>query len=364
MKSNKNIAIILLITLSSSSYSFASSNIESLSMELPHKITEPITSKTKKIKKEVNRDKEPFENIKLENLDFKVKNSEKIIPKNKVVNLNPEINKKENTKMDDLKTINLSIDNSIEPMSLNLLSKKIKEVKNISKSKKELSDIIINIDPAYKNATIKNIEDKNLGDFYEVSTNKSEETLYIHQSGEYIIPLILKVDGNIATDIKKIKIKKERKQSLDLMPKYSTVEYSADNEKYNIFVFSDYTCPFCRKLHKSINFLNDNNVTVNYIPLARNGLRDKNTINGLKGIMCSENQAEEYTKAFADHKNYHKDLILSDYNCKIGEVATHNAFVLADKFEVKGTPYIYSSSGTNIRGWRTEAELLKLIQDE
>lgn len=296
--------------------------------------------------------------VKLESLDFLNKKQED----NNITSLDEDSNKI--TSLDENKKDSNKI--NLEFKDLNENIKIIRKENNVDSELDDgtiinnLKEIIVGIDPKFKNAEIKKIDE--FKDFYQVRNSKS--VIYIHKSGKYILPLIAKVDGKKFEDIQVTKVKDNVKFDLKEFPESSLITYKAKNPVADIFVFSDYTCPFCKKFHKELNNILDMGINIHYIPFPRFGVKDINTINGLKNIICSDNPQDEYGKAFDNSKNYYNMISPDDFNCQGSDSVIHNSLILADKVKVKGTPYIYLSNGTYLGGWSNLSNFKVLINNE
>jgi hypothetical protein len=78
----------------------------------------------------------------------------------------------------------------------------------------------------------------------------------------------------------------------NLLKDEATILYQSPNEQYRITVFTDITCPYCRRFHRDeVPKLLDMGVTVRYLPYPRAGL-DSDTARQMAGIFCSDNQQE------------------------------------------------------------------------
>lgn len=78
----------------------------------------------------------------------------------------------------------------------------------------------------------------------------------------------------------------------NLLKDEATILYKSPNEQYRITVFTDISCPYCRRFHRDeVPKLLDMGVTVRYLAYPRAGL-DSDTARQMAGIFCSDNQQE------------------------------------------------------------------------
>lgn len=145
----------------------------------------------------------------------------------------------------------------------------------------------------------------------------------------------------------------------DLKEKYKNtlVHYKSNKNPsiMSIFVFSDYTCPFCKKLHNNIELFQNSGIEVYYIPFPRKSINDYDTVRGLQKIICSKNKTDEFSLAFKDPKNYSKKIKNTDIECPEAlDILQLNKY--ADIFKVNGTPTTITDNGSIIHGFNTPEE--------
>lgn len=264
------------------------------------------------------------EEVKLESLDFLIKEEPKIID-----NIN-------------LKDLDFGINESDD------------ELLRIRK----LEQIISKLDKTFSNAKISKL--KEIDDLYEIKNGKT--TMYITKDGKYIIPTIAKIKDNSFEDIQLDKKKELISKRLSEIPESDLIKYHTEDAILDIYVFSDYTCPYCRKLHEELFKIKDLKINVNYIPYPRNGVDDKPAILGLQKIICSDDPAKSFDEAFSNPREYVRSLNSMNTNCFKGKEILHNSLIMGDEFDVKGTPYIFTKDGDYLGGWRDFETFRSLVE--
>lgn len=211
-----------------------------------------------------------------------------------------------------------------------------------------LRDVIEKMDKSYSSALIEPLHQ--IEGMYKVTNGK--EIMYITENGKYIIPTIAKVEGKTFTDIKKKDKEIRYKKLLSEIKDNEVVTYAAIGEKREtVYIFSDYTCPYCRKLHENLLEITSMGVEVKYIPYPRNGFDDKPALLGLQKIMCSANPRDEYELAFSNVRNYVKGLTSQDINCFNGKQSLHKALLLGNEMDIYGTPMVFTKDGEFVGTW-------------
>lgn len=152
------------------------------------------------------------------------------------------------------------------------------------------------------------------------------------------------------------------RQTLAKIPDEWTISYKAPNERARIYVFTDITCPFCAKLHNSMNEILAAGVSVHYLMYPRDMARDESKISptaaDMINIWCAPNQQEAINDAFHKYKPREArcDALPKDIVRIKPPVMDH--YRIGDVFNVNGTPTIYASIGTHTVGFSDAAKLL------
>ena len=180
----------------------------------------------------------------------------------------------------------------------------------------------------------------------------------IDSSGKYLI----KGDMFLITD-KKLLLTESFDQIsnaniLSTFDEKNLIVYKGVNGGSNkIFVFVDYTCPFCFKFHTNeIEKLNQKDIDVVLLPFPRTG--NKKVLKNLINIFClpdNESKKEELSKAYNSKASY-------DLNSDCDkEIYYTNLMSLGIDFSIYGTPAIFSQDGKYIGGSMTAREVLERI---
>lgn len=175
------------------------------------------------------------------------------------------------------------------------------------------------------------------------------DVVYMTGDGRYILKgdlIDMQERRNLSEDLRA----QSRVDLLTKIPESEYIEFASKNGKDTIFVFTDVDCGYCRKLHRDVPELNDNEITVRYLAYPRGGISSP-TFQQMANIWCSEDRPQ----ALTDAKN---GIPAKVNNCKNPVEQQH---ALGKKIGVRGTPAIFLEDGRALPGYVTPAELLGVL---
>ena len=173
---------------------------------------------------------------------------------------------------------------------------------------------------------------------------------YVSDNGEFFLQARVYNVKNGIEDETENALKEMRLEGVKRF-KDSTIEFTADDEKYVVNVFTDQTCGYCRKLHNEIQQYNDLGITVRYLAWPRAGL-DSPVYRETVSIWCSENPKQAISDAKAGKS-------IAEASCK-NQVAEQ--FKFGQQIGVNGTPNIILPDGSVVPGYQPPQALLEALQ--
>ena len=178
--------------------------------------------------------------------------------------------------------------------------------------------------------------------------------LYVTDDGRYVFTgalVDLKTNRNLTQEL----VEADARAMLDTVPDADKVVFKAVGEqKAVIDVFTDTSCPYCKKLHREVPQLQSAGVTVRYIAYPRGGKRGPG-YTGLRQVWCAPDPVE----AMDDVK---LDRAPADgaADCQRANLVDQG-FDLGGKLGIQGTPAIYLPSGKLVSGYVPAAKLLQQL---
>lgn len=205
------------------------------------------------------------------------------------------------------------------------------------------------LDQTYANAKILPTSSP---EFYLVVNDKGEN-IYITKSGKNLIfgNIFRNVNNKTLVDIKNEIVDKHRASILNQLDESNFIKFTdTKHPKLKLFVFSDVTCPYCKKLHENLDKILKAGIEVYYIPYPRNGMNDTLAVNALKKIICSKNPQKQYDEGFENTKKYVFSVKQSEIQCKKSHLIK-DFYKLGEILGIQGTPAIYLPDGAHIKGF-------------
>lgn len=177
---------------------------------------------------------------------------------------------------------------------------------------------------------------------------------YLSKDGRYLLTgelIDLKTQKNLTRERKA----KDTVVLMDQYPEKSKIIFPAESdEKSSITVFTDVSCPYCRKLHSEVPALQKAGVTVKYIAFPRSGLQG-DAYETMKSVWC----AEDRQKALGIAKGNHTGTV-EKKDCEAGK-AVDAGYELGKRIGISGTPAIILKNGGMIEGYMPLNQLLRMI---
>lgn len=206
-----------------------------------------------------------------------------------------------------------------------------------------------------------------VGDQVEVTTEQSPipniyqiisngKVLYVSKDGKHVL------SGNLYSFDEEFENKTDvtlRLNSIKRLEKYdSYITFESKNEKHIVYVFTDFTCDYCKKLHRSLDEYNNHGITIKYIPWPRGGEFLQNgetspTFESFRNALCSDNRKAAINSLFISNS--------SPQVRKCSAETLRNYIKLGKDVGVKATPILISSNGLFLPGFKEPDVLLNIL---
>lgn len=229
-------------------------------------------------------------------------------------------------------------------------SKGLQPVKNSVNTDSKVDTSLL--EQRLKSAKVKGLTETSIKDIYQVKIGGNY--LYLTKDGRYVFSGQL-IDLKTGRNLTEIASASDTKEGVNSFPEEYTVIYSAQGkEKSKITIFTDTTCPYCRKLHAEIPKLTSAGVTVRYIAYPRGGSEGDGYEN-MKSVWCSDNPQIAINIAMGEAGGK-----LLPGTCNKAD-AVDAGYQLGNQIGLKGTPLIILPDGRKISGYLTATQILKRL---
>ena len=179
--------------------------------------------------------------------------------------------------------------------------------------------------------------------------------LYVTEDGRYAFVGDL-VDLESGANLTDARQNLDNLALIETFPEQGMVVYPAsDEERAKITVFTDTSCPFCRKLHAEVPQLQQAGVTVRYIAFPRAGAKGDANLT-MRGIWCAKDRRSAMDAA--------KDTGVGDQganNCEAAN-AVDAGYRLGLQIGIRGTPAIVLPDGSIQPGYLPASQIITHLQ--
>lgn len=214
-------------------------------------------------------------------------------------------------------------------------------------------EVIQNLSRFFDGIDKKDITDSPFKGVYEVITYNPIDSMLISEDGQYLIQgdvVNIKTRSLIQ---KSSKVKNLKLALISAIKDSDKIIYKAQDEKYQVHVFTDVDCPYCRRLHNSIGQMNDLGISVKYLASPLASLHPK-AQGKMQKIWC----ADDRNQAMDDYND--SGTIVDASNC---DNPVADQLEISKQLGVTGTPAIFLSDGTHLPGFLPADKLLRKIQE-
>lgn len=133
------------------------------------------------------------------------------------------------------------------------------------------------------------------------------------------------------------------------------VVYIPEGEiKATLNVFTDTSCPYCRKLHEDVPKLLESGIKVRYLPYPRGG-KNGPGYETMKSVWCAEDRAQ----AMTDAKNENTSG-LPEGSCTAAQIVDAG-YITGNQVGVTGTPALFKQNGEKIDGYVPYQRLIPML---
>lgn len=196
--------------------------------------------------------------------------------------------------------------------------------------------------------SVSSLADAPVNGLLQVGTDKG--LFYVSENGQFLLQgRIFNIDAGMVNETERA-LGVMRLQGIEAL-EGSMLEFKADNEMHVIWVFTDTTCGYCRKLHNEMNQLNKMGITVKYLAFPRMGLNSE-VHKQMESVWCAKSPQKAMTAA-------QNGQAVDKASCA-NKIAEHYEF--GQRVGVTGTPNIVLPDGSMIPGYQEAKVIAQVLQ--
>lgn len=202
-----------------------------------------------------------------------------------------------------------------------------------------------------KRSSVKQIKTTPVPGIYQVKTG--DTYLYISEDGKYAFTTMFDLKNKVS--ITERELQRDNIKMVQSIKDKDLIVYEQEGElKEEILIFTDTSCPYCKKLHAEVPYLLKKGIRVKYAAFPRGGLNGPGFAE-LNKVFCSKDRAAALDIAKALRPTGAKLTPIKGCDASKEIIATYN---LGNKLGVLGTPAIFTSKGVKIEGYMPAERLI------
>lgn len=167
----------------------------------------------------------------------------------------------------------------------------------------------------------------------------SGDIVYATSDGKYLLQGRI-IDMDTREDLTEGAKSEIRKELMGDMDTEGQIVFSPENPEYELTVFTDIDCGYCRKLHEQVPEYNENGISIRYMAFPRAGIGSRSFEKAVT-VWCSDDKQEAMTRAKAGEN-------MAPVSC---ENPVAEQYQMGVALGVSGTPALITNEGTLIPGY-------------
>ena len=195
-------------------------------------------------------------------------------------------------------------------------------------------------------------EESEIENFYVVNV-ANNQILYVSNDFKYVFAGdVISLDNGAPSSLNELYQAKLVKQVMSILEDTRTINFTAENEKHLIKVFTDISCGYCRLLHSQIDDYLALGISIEYYGFPRDGLQTQ-VFENMQSAWCSDDPKLSITKLKAG----------DDVEKKTCQNPIQMHYEYGQLLGITGTPSIFLSNGQKLSGYIPASELIKIIEN-
>lgn len=174
--------------------------------------------------------------------------------------------------------------------------------------------------------------------------------VYVSEDGHYLMQGKL-FDLQTRTDLTEEAMSGIRRDLMKDADVGEMISFAPENPLYDVYVFTDIDCGYCRRLHSQVDEYNRLGIAVHYLFFPRAGIGSPSYSKAVS-VWCADDKRSAFTSAKLGDEPQAK-------NC---DNPVQKQYELGQKIGMTGTPALVLKDGSMIRGYMPPENLLQHLQ--
>lgn len=206
---------------------------------------------------------------------------------------------------------------------------------------------------AFPGAEVTEVAETPLKDVFRVQVN-GREWLHVSEDGRYLFSGdIYEIRGpKDLVNLSEQQLEGPRSEALAKLDMDDLITFPAEEEKAEVFVFTDVSCGYCQRLHRQMSAYNDFGITVHYLAFPRGGLEGE-AAETMRAVWCEEDRKEALTAA--------KLQGVTGTPAEMCAAPVGEQYQLGLKLGVGGTPAIFTPEGRSLGGYLSPEDMAVML---
>ncbi|RTR03347.1 DsbC family protein [Halomonas nitroreducens] len=199
---------------------------------------------------------------------------------------------------------------------------------------------------------VEQVEETPLAGLFQVRLETGETFYTDATGGHFLVGDLYENAENGLVNLTEQARNAERAARLDEIPEAERVIFRSTVEpRARLVVFTDTTCPYCRRLHEEVPRLNEMGIQVDYLAFPRAGMNSPGA-RQMQQVWCAANPSEAMSAAKRD------DALEGDADC---DNPVEEQYHLGMELGVQGTPAIVLPDGRLVPGYVPAERLAAML---
>ena len=214
-------------------------------------------------------------------------------------------------------------------------------------------DVAARIRAAFPGLEVTEVKPDALAGLTEVLLN-GVETVYVSEDGRYLFSgTVYELRDSGPVDLSDLRYESVREAGISKLDKEAMISFPAEDEKVELYVFTDVSCGYCRRLHQQMSEYNELGMTIHYLAFPRGGI-DNPVGQTMRAVWCASDPVSAITEAKLSGAS-----ATPPDNCQDPVGAQYE---LGKQFGVRGTPAVFTEAGEQLGGYVPPEELARRLK--